>query len=85
MFNKGEVDIMSWIKTSCCLCLQGCGLEVLTKNNRIVKVRPDKANLRSKGYACRKGLKIAHFQHHRQRLDHPLKKTKRNACAPWLG
>jgi anaerobic selenocysteine-containing dehydrogenase len=74
MFNKGEVDIMSWIKTSCCLCLQGCGLEVLTKNNRIVKVRPDKANLRSKGYACRKGLKIAHFQHHRQRLDHPLKR-----------
>ena len=64
---------MSWKKTSCCLCLQSCGLEVLIENNRIAKVRPDKANLRSKGYACRKGLKIAHFQHHRQRLEHPLK------------
>jgi anaerobic selenocysteine-containing dehydrogenase len=65
---------MSWKKTSCCLCLQSCGLEVMIENNRISKVRPDKANLRSKGYACRKGLKIAHFQHHRQRLEHPLKR-----------
>ena len=65
---------MSWEKTSCCLCLQTCGLEVMVENNRIVKVRPDKANLRSQGYACRKGLKVAHYQHHRQRLEQPLKR-----------
>ena len=44
-------------------------------NNRIVKVRPDKKNPRSRGYACRKGLNIAYFQHHAQRLTHPLKKV----------
>ena len=65
-----------WKKTSCGLCLQGCGLEVLVDNNRISKVRPDKDNLRSEGYACRKGLKIAHLQHHGQRLTHPLKRVQ---------
>jgi anaerobic selenocysteine-containing dehydrogenase len=61
-------------KTSCGLCLQCCGLEVLVTDNRIVKVRPDKENPRSKGYACRKGLNIKYLQHHAQRLDRPLKR-----------
>jgi anaerobic selenocysteine-containing dehydrogenase len=47
---------------------------MMVENNKIVKVRPDKANLRSQGYACRKGLKVAHYQHHRQRLEQPLKR-----------
>ena len=62
-------------KTGCVLCLQSCGLEVMVEKNRIVKVRPDKDNLRSQGYVCRKGLKIAHLQHNAQRLTRPLKKT----------
>ncbi len=62
-----------WRKTSCGLCLQCCGLEVKVENNTIVKVRPDKDNLRSRGYVCRKGLNIAFLQHHRQRLERPLR------------
>jgi anaerobic selenocysteine-containing dehydrogenase len=61
-----------WKKTTCGLCLQSCGLEVLVQDNRISKVRPDRENPRSQGYVCRKGLKIAHLQHHRQRLEQPL-------------
>ncbi|HBV89345.1 MAG TPA: molybdopterin dinucleotide-binding protein [Desulfosporosinus sp.] len=64
-----------WKKTSCVLCAQNCGLEVQVENNRIMKVRPDKDNPRSQGYACRKGLNIAYYQHHAQRLTHPLKKV----------
>jgi len=64
-----------WKKTSCVLCAQNCGLEALVENNRIIKVRPDKDNPRSQGYACRKGLNIAHYQHHDQRLTQPLKKV----------
>lgn len=66
-----------WSKTSCVLCAQNCGLEVLVENNRIVKVRPDKDNPRSQGYACRKGLNVSYHQHHKQRLTHPLKRTDR--------
>ncbi len=65
----------AWKKTSCVMCAQNCGLEVQVENNRIVKVRGDKDNPRSKGYTCRKGMNIAHHQHHAQRLTHPLKKV----------
>jgi len=57
------------------MCAQNCGLEVKVENNKMVKVRPDKDNPRSQGYACRKGLKVAHHQHHAQRLAHPLKRA----------
>lgn len=67
----------TWKKTGCVLCAQNCGLEVLVEANRIQKVRPDKDNPRSQGYACRKGLNIAYFQHHAQRLAYPLKRVGR--------
>lgn len=65
----------SFKKTSCVLCAQNCGLEVQVENNKIVKVRPDKDNPKSIGYACRKGMNIANHQHHDERLKYPLKKT----------
>ncbi len=64
-----------WKKTSCILCGNLCGLEVSVENNKIVKVRGDKDNPRSEGYACRKGLNIKFYQHHADRLMFPLKKT----------
>jgi anaerobic selenocysteine-containing dehydrogenase len=50
-------------KTSCALCSINCGLEVLVENNHMVKIRPDKDNPLSHGYACRKGLNISFHQH----------------------
>ncbi len=64
-----------WKKTSCVLCGQNCGLEAEIEENRIVKVRGDKENPRSEGYVCRKGMNVAHYQHHSQRLTHPLKRV----------
>ena len=49
-------------KTRCVLCGNLCGLEVQVKDNRIVKVGPDKEHLRSQGYFCRKGRSVAHYQ-----------------------
>ena len=65
----------NWHKTSCVLCAQNCGLEVLVENNRMVKVKPDKDNPRSEGYACRKGLNVIYHQYPKDRLTTPLKKT----------
>jgi anaerobic selenocysteine-containing dehydrogenase len=62
-------------KTGCILCAQNCGLEVEVENNRIVKVRGDKSNVRSEGYVCRKGMNIANHQHNADRLKHPLKRV----------
>jgi anaerobic selenocysteine-containing dehydrogenase len=66
---------MGWYKTSCVCCAQNCGLEVNVEHNRIVRVRPDRDNPRSQGYVCRKGLKVAHYQHNADRLTTPLKRT----------
>ncbi|HZK44408.1 MAG TPA: molybdopterin-dependent oxidoreductase [Syntrophomonadaceae bacterium] len=64
-----------WKKTSCVLCAQNCGLEMMIEDNRIVKVKGDKDNPRSQGYTCRKGLNIAHYAHNADRLKYPLKKV----------
>jgi anaerobic selenocysteine-containing dehydrogenase len=64
-----------WLPTSCVLCAQNCGLLVQVENNRIIKVKGDPDNPRSRGYLCRKGQKIANFQHHDDRLTKPLKKA----------
>ncbi|NMA68749.1 MAG: molybdopterin-dependent oxidoreductase [Desulfitobacterium sp.] len=64
-----------WKKTSCVLCAQNCGLEVMVEDNRIIKVRGDKDNPRSQGYTCRKGLNIAHYVHHGDRIHYPMKKV----------
>lgn len=63
-----------WKKTFCALCYHNCGLEIQTRGSRITKVRPDRDHPRTKGYVCRKGMKIAHYQDHRERLTHPLKR-----------
>jgi len=75
MRYESEDKMASWQKTSCVCCAQNCGLEVMVEANRIVKVRPDKENPRSEGYCCRKGLKVAHYQHHEDRLKKPLKRV----------
>lgn len=64
-----------WRKTGCVLCAQNCGLEILMESGRMVKVRPDKDNPRSKGYACRKGMKILNYQYPIGRLTTPLKQV----------
>ena len=65
----------TWHKTGCILCAQNCGLEILVEDNRMVKVKPDKDNPRSQGYACRKGLNVMYHQHQAERLVHPLKRV----------
>ncbi|HNY51492.1 MAG TPA: molybdopterin-dependent oxidoreductase [Smithella sp.] len=62
-------------KTGCVLCAQNCGLEVEVENNRIIKVKADKSNVKSEGYVCRKGMNIAYHQHNADRLKYPLKKV----------
>jgi len=64
-----------WHKTGCVLCAQNCGLEIEVENNRIIRVKGDKSNVRSEGYVCRKGMNIANHQHNADRLKYPLKKV----------
>lgn len=64
-----------WLKTGCVLCAQNCGLEILVEDDRMVKVKPDKSNPRSQGYACRKGLNVIYHQYPDDRITEPLKRV----------
>jgi len=64
-----------WQKTGCVLCAQNCGLEILVENDKMIKVKPDKTNPRSQGYACRKGLNVIHHQYPKDRITAPLKRV----------
>ena len=64
-----------WHKTGCVLCAQNCGLEARVEDGHMVKIRPDKANPRSQGYACRKGLNVIYHQYPADRLCEPLKRV----------
>ncbi len=64
-----------WHKSGCVLCPQNCGLEILVEGGRMVKVRPDQDNPRSRGYVCRKGLNVLHHQYPADRLTQPLKRV----------
>ncbi|MBF0477324.1 MAG: molybdopterin-dependent oxidoreductase [Deltaproteobacteria bacterium] len=63
-----------WKRTFCALCYHNCGLEVQTAGHKITKVRPDVHHPRTQGYVCRKGLKIAQYQDHQDRLTHPMRR-----------
>jgi anaerobic selenocysteine-containing dehydrogenase len=65
----------TWHKTGCVLCAQNCGLEILVEDDRMVKVKPDKSNPKSQGYACRKGLNVIHHQYPQDRITEPLKRV----------
>ena len=64
-----------WQTTGCVLCAQNCGLRVLVEEDKITRVKPDKENPRSKGYVCRKGLKLPFHQYPADRITQPLKRV----------
>lgn len=72
---KREWAMSEWKKTSCILCSQNCGLEVITEGSKIIKVRADRENPRSQGYLCRKGANIVYFQNNPERVKFPLKRV----------
>ncbi len=71
-----------WQHTACVLCSLNCGLLVKIEDNTIAKVKGDKANPFSQGYTCSKGLTIAKYAHHKQRVLQPLKKQADGTHAP---
>jgi anaerobic selenocysteine-containing dehydrogenase len=61
--------------TFCRTCEATCGLEVDVENNRVVKIRPDKSHVVSKGYSCVKGIHFDKVQNSPDRVTSPLKRV----------
>lgn len=66
-------------QTACILCSRNCGLRVEVEptpdgRGRIGSVRGDDAHPVSRGYLCQKSARLAHYQEHADRLEHPLRR-----------
>jgi anaerobic selenocysteine-containing dehydrogenase len=66
---------MTTEQTACILCSRNCGLRVeIEDGSCIAGVRGDPAHPVSKGYVCQKAARLAHYQEHADRLEHPLRR-----------
>jgi anaerobic selenocysteine-containing dehydrogenase len=63
-----------WHPTACILCYVNCGIEVLTEDRKIVRVRGDKAHPSTHGYLCQKAQRLNFYQNHADRLTTPLRR-----------
>jgi anaerobic selenocysteine-containing dehydrogenase len=70
--------MVAWKPTACILCECNCGLEVELGGDdgrRLVRLRGDKAHPASQGYACEKAHRLDYYQHSRDRIFSPLRRT----------
>ena len=61
--------------TFCRICEAGCGLNVETEGERVLKITPDRDHVVSQGYACVKGIRYDQVHHSDDRVTTPLKRA----------
>ncbi|MEI6668042.1 MAG: molybdopterin-dependent oxidoreductase [Acidobacteriota bacterium] len=71
-----------WLPSACVLCSENCGIEVQVADGHLVRIKGDRRDPASKGYLCDKALRLDHYQHHRDRLTTPLRRTSDGRFEP---
>jgi len=78
-----EESPMREVKSFCRFCLPFCGTTVtLDDNDKVHKVRGDRDDLMTKGYACIKGLEASAAYYAKDRVLRPLKRQPDGSFAP---
>jgi ferredoxin-nitrate reductase len=73
-----------WVQSACVLCSNGCGLDIGTKDGRIVGVRGRTADVVNRGRLGPKGLNAWEANHSPDRLTRPLiRKAGKLENATW--
>lgn len=60
--------------TFCRICESLCGLEVTTRGEKVVQIKPDDRHVGTAGFACVKGLKQHHLYDNPDRLTYPVER-----------
>ena len=71
------------VKSTCGLCLAGCGVLIHLKNGKPAKIEGDQECPISKGVLCIKGLASLEYLYHPDRLKYPLKRTGERGQDKW--
>ncbi len=61
-------------KTYCRICQGFCAMEATIEDGKVTRVRGDKSNPMTRGYACFKGLRNPEFHHGPERITSSLKR-----------
>jgi anaerobic selenocysteine-containing dehydrogenase len=67
-------DTEQEIATFCRVCEPACGLIAHVKDGELLRLRPDKANPITRGFACNKGLAGDEIHRDPDRVDYPLRR-----------
>ncbi len=70
--DAGKAEGWRWDKSVCRFCGTGCGIQVATKDGKIVSVKGDPQNPVNRGLNCVKGYFNAKILYGRDRLTKPL-------------
>ncbi len=62
------------VQTFCRVCEPACGLIADVEAGELVKLRPDKTNPVTRGFACNKGIAGVEIHRDPDRVDHPLRR-----------
>lgn len=62
------------VSTFCRVCEPACGLIAHVKDGELVRLRPDKANPITRGFACNKGIAGDEIHRDPDRVDYPLRR-----------
>lgn len=71
------------IKSTCGLCLGGCGVLVHVEEGRVVGITGEKQNPVNQGALCAKGRASLEYLYHPDRLTSPLKRTGKRGEGKW--
>ena len=61
--------------TFCRICEVYCGLVATVEDGRVVRLRPDRDHVVSRGYSCPKGVTFHQVTHDPDRILHPMKRV----------
>jgi anaerobic selenocysteine-containing dehydrogenase len=70
-FGAPFVEGRRQVRSLCRCCSALCGVVIDLDGDRVVTVRGDEMNIRSRGYICPKGVSLPWFHHHPDRLLAP--------------
>jgi anaerobic selenocysteine-containing dehydrogenase len=71
------------VKSTCAICLSGCGVLVHLQNGKITKIEGAPDAPLNKGSLCPKGFASLEYVYHPNRLKHPLRRTGKRGDGKW--
>ena len=71
------------VKTTCALCLSGCGLDVRVVNGKAVKVEGSALHPLNQGVCCLKGQTSLEMLYSPERIKHPRVQTGERGSGDW--